>query len=219
MMKYQQKFSFRKFIKRVVFITLVLAITEVTVLLFLKSGKNRKNNPNSTVETKPTEQVPAAKEADDTSHFHSTEHANYIPVYSKPDKDTAQQILLPLGDSIADKDGYSSESIISDSIQKATLVHDSATQKNVYSRAKLTRSKMMEVYYRITAAKRRNHNKLNCVQVRKTASSNVVNALSIADFLQSKGYIISGRMTIGGQQKGISVNAKSGCIVVTVGSL
>ena len=214
-MIYQQKYTLRKFIKRAIFITVVLAVTQAAILFILKSGKNKSNNPP---ENKLKVLALAEKVADDTSNFHGGENANRSFSNTNSENDMDRKNNSPSNDSVTGKDGYSTFLVVNDSIQKSMLEKDSTGLNNVVSTTRLTHSKMMQVVHRITAAKRRNHNKLNCVQVRKTVSSNVVNALAIADFLQSKGFIISGRMTIAGEQQGISVNAKSGCIVVTVGS-
>ena len=83
----------------------------------------------------------------------------------------------------------------------------------------LTRANMISIVNRIKAEKRRSKNTNNCVQVKKTATSNVSNAFKIAEYLKSKGFTIAGRMIVGGHQNGINVNAGSGCISVTIGSL
>ena len=215
-MKNQRKYSLRKFIKRAIFITVVLAIIEGAILFILKSGKNTSNNPP---ENKLMVLAPAEKVADDTSNFHGGENADRSFSNTNPENDMDRKNNSPPTDSVPGKNGHSTLLVVNDSIQKSMLEKDSTGLNNVVSTTRLTRSKMMQVLHQIAAAKRRNHNKLNCVQVRKTVSSNVVNALAMADFLQSKGFIISGRMTIAGEQPGISINAKSGCIVVTVGSL
>lgn len=82
----------------------------------------------------------------------------------------------------------------------------------------LTRADMNSVLRNISSEKARLNNKSNCVQIRKTVTSNVENAFKLAEFLSRSGYIISGRETVSGTIDKIKIDAGEGCIKVTVGT-
>lgn len=83
----------------------------------------------------------------------------------------------------------------------------------------LTEEMMAEILNDVKREKEKFNSKSNCVQVIKTASSNIQNAFLLADFLRKQGYIISGRETIRSTSSGINIDAKNSCIKVIMGTL
>ncbi|MDB5249864.1 MAG: hypothetical protein JWQ40_4258 [Segetibacter sp.] len=83
----------------------------------------------------------------------------------------------------------------------------------------LSQQKMAEILNKIQSEKNKNKNASNCIQIQKTNTSNVENAFAIAKFLNSNGFIISGRLTVPGSQEGFHIEAVGSCIKLTIGSL
>ncbi len=83
----------------------------------------------------------------------------------------------------------------------------------------LEEKQMEETWVRVQAQQRQMNTFANCIQVRRTDDSNVDNAFAMADYLQKKGYVISGRLTVAEHEQGISVSSAANCIVITIGIL
>lgn len=213
-----QKFSIKKFIKRAVLITLVLALVEVFIIFFFMAGKNE-NSFDFLTKTKKEPQpdnIDRLREVDQVAKKTAT--YTVAPKYSSARKDTA--LINPPNDENTNSQ-KPLETVISTNRTPINPPTDSLPPKliNTAQTKLLTRSNMISIVNRIKAEKKRTNNTYNCVQVKKTATSNVANAFKIAEYLKSKGFTIAGRMIVGGHQNGISVNAGSGCICVTIGSL
>ncbi len=78
---------------------------------------------------------------------------------------------------------------------------------------------MAQYLNEINNQKRSLNSATKCVQIRKTMQSNVKNAFAMAAYLKTKGFVISGRETISGTQKGILIDATGSCVKVTIGNL
>ncbi|HEX8460029.1 MAG TPA: J domain-containing protein [Segetibacter sp.] len=103
---------------------------------------------------------------------------------------------------------------IASKVVKETV--SNAVKKPVVIQKKLSKLQLTHIYNRVTRLRQLN-SKINCVKVQKTESSNVNNAFSVATFLKSKGFIISGREKINKIMEGASVIANNSCIIVTIG--
>ncbi len=212
MLKPVQKINLRTFIKRAAFITLILASLEVLVFVFLSS--NNKNNVSTNGKrniSKNQQALPSTPEIDktlvrDTSQIITPANAT-LATDSLQNIDTVQSL-------IKDISAYSDST---NKLQNENVNEQKSAQ--VLLPIHLSNEKMLQVIKKIGAEKKRTVNQLNCVQIRKTSNSNVTNAFKIAELLKSRGYIISGRIVIPGNQKGIKITTQSGCIQLTIGKL
>jgi hypothetical protein len=209
MLKPVQKINLRKFIKRAAFITLILASLEVLIFVFLSS--NNKSNISTNSEGGISKNHPTLSSA---------------PEIDKISKRDTSQIIIPAISTLATD---SLHNIDTGHTLINTVLADSNKLPNENVKGQqgaqtslpihLSNEKMLQLIKRIGAEKKRTHNKLNCVQVRKTSNSNVTNAFKIAELLKARGYIISGRIIIPGNQKGMKITTQSGCIQLTIGKL
>lgn len=78
---------------------------------------------------------------------------------------------------------------------------------------------MEKILAEINLGKTKFNNSAKCVQIRKTSTSNIENGFAIAEFLQNKGFVISGRAIIQGNIQGLHVDASENCIKLIIGSL
>ena len=213
-----QKFSFKRFIKRAVLITLLLALVEVFIIFFFMAGKNESSFDflTKTKKEPQSDNIDRLREADQV--VKKTATYTVAPKDSLVRNDTA--LINPPNKEKA-KTEIPVEAVIPTNQTPIISPTDSLPSKpvNAVQTKLLTRANMISIVNRIKAEKRRTNNTYNCVQVKKTATSNVTNAFKIAEYLKSKGFTIAGRMIVSGHQDGINVNAGNGCISVTIGSL
>ena len=211
MMKPVQKINLRKFIKRAAFITLILASLEVLVFLFLLSEKNQNNTSKDPEKTSKHQPVKPLNYETDKSSFIDTPQ-NLTPAVSKLSLDPVQN--LDSSHSLDNTSSTHSNSIIKLPNEKVKQPISSQTLLPI----QLSNQRMLLIIKSIGTVKKRTHNKLNCVQIRKTSNSNVTNAFKIAELLKARGYIISGRIVIPGNLKGMKITTQSGCIQLTIGN-
>ncbi len=206
------RFSLRRFIKRAALITLVLALVEVFIIFFLMNEKKdiiSSPSPEIKKVNQPaiadTFKVVDKLKADTSEYISKLSKDRNLPLANessansiqpaKADTNTGSEKTLPLADNLQKK------------------------KKPVVSIVHLSKAGMVNILRSVNNKKRQAHNRSNCVQIRKTTTSNVANAYDLAGYLKSKGYIISGRTTVSGNVKGISINASGACLSVTIGSL
>ena len=83
----------------------------------------------------------------------------------------------------------------------------------------LTQLKMQSILENVRTQKIKFNITSNCIQIRKTNSSNVKNAFKIAEYLKKNGFIIGGRLTVDGNVQGVKVKMDANCIELTIGTL
>ena len=206
------KFDLRTFIKRALYITLTLALAEIAVIFFVMHDKGEKsiakNEHSLTPATKPIQDSQSAQSSYNpikTTGSDIDTNTNRQQNFLKEEK-TATTVITPLAQDIKRPDS----TVILTNKYKPAAVSKSKT---------LSKSEMIQVMNRVAAEKIRSDISIKCVQVQQTAGSNVSNAFAIAKFLRSKGYTISGRLTVPGHQAGIGIHAQGNCVVVVIGSL
>lgn len=92
-------------------------------------------------------------------------------------------------------------------------------KEETIERIVLTSAKKQEILDAVLLEKSKMNSFSNCIQLRKTATCNVTDAFSLANYLRSKGFIISGRLTVDKSLQGIAIDASDNCIVLTIGIL
>lgn len=71
----------------------------------------------------------------------------------------------------------------------------------------------------INEERAKNNYTTNCITIKKTKNSNIDSDFAIANFLQKKGFIISGREIISGDLDGYKIDFNGVCINLTIGKL
>ncbi|HEX8460569.1 MAG TPA: hypothetical protein VF623_04040 [Segetibacter sp.] len=210
-MRRRKDYTLGRILKIVALVTAALALIEVAILFFLHSpGKTAVKQTAVLLEKSkslsaksPTQIPPKAIKTTDTPKVTDEEPiaiavSEPMPVVSAA---TKPKVIKP-------------ESRVIDT-----------SKKNVFARLEkdtemvLSQQDMEEILANVKLEKTRANNFSNCIQVRKTNSSNVSNAFKVADFLRTKGFSISGRMTVATRQKGVAINTEGSCITVTIGSM
>lgn len=77
---------------------------------------------------------------------------------------------------------------------------------------------MRNILSQIKASQAKANSQSHCVQIQKSAGSNVTNAFKLAEYLQQNGFIISGRETVSAKVEGIKIDVSGACVKVTVGT-
>ena len=203
MTKLLQRFELKKFIKRAALITLLLALVEVFIYFLLAQKKEHKTLLN-------TKQVAAIKNINDSTIKQEEYHKSIAPQLNENYNYKIHKL-------------DSSFQPTQSSIQPDTIDLTQTSNQHV-DNEKIVLKFLSKIRMNIILQEIRKENKKyrinhNCVQVRKASNSNAVNAFSIAEFLKSKGYIITGRMVIPLKQNGIKITKKSGCIELTIGKI
>ena len=216
-----------KILKRVIFITLLLALIEVVVLVVLHFKNDIKSIANI---KKGKIEVRKIKE----------------PVLAKTQKKIIEQIAVPIKDTqkIALSQPLPSSTVADnkpkDTIPKKTppvvakllveptkpLIIKAAKDTLVKTAAKETlisepvsSEKMVQILNDVRGETQQVNNFTKCISIQIVDNSNVENASVIANYLRRNGYIISGREIVPGSRKGIQINAEGPCIKLTIGTL
>jgi hypothetical protein len=222
-----QQFKLSKIIKTAAIITGILALLEVLIIFFVM-GKDHKN-PASLKKPRKPQQVQQAASPD----TNKAPLNNNLVIAEVPEKEIKTEPVKPANAIIkveVDTVAKNVQRLVAASAQpvkvKTTKKIDTARKKVAAIKkpdqtiaVELTEDEMAKYLNEINAEKTRLNNTTRCIQVRKTVTSNVQNAFKLADYLKSRGFVISGRETIGGKQKGVEVNATGSCIKVTIGSI
>ncbi len=207
-----QKINLGKFVKRAAFITLILASVEVLVFIFLSTEKKQNLlNYSKHKNSKEHLALPSSPEIHKTIMQDTTKIIT--PVIPK---------LAEEGQEIIDSTNTRVNIYLNDSNSTNKLSTENARAQKELQKLfpiYLSDEKMLQIIKRIGVEKKRTNNTLNCVQIRKTINSNVKNAFMIAELLKARGYIISGRIVIPANQKGMKITSHSGCIQLTIGHL
>jgi len=187
-------FKMSRLVKRAIWITVILALAEIIVLVFMHYADKQKT---TVVELKQPTEIQQQTIKD--SAVVPVPAENKVAVNTvKPTADTPAKPAQLLTDTIA-KTGVSSKK--------------DKTVKQVTSR------QMVQILNDIRLAKLHANVQSKCVQIRVTGSSNVENAFKIAAYLKQNGYTMAGRETIAGNVKGIQIVATTPCIKLTIGTL
>lgn len=206
-------FNLSRFIKKAVLVTLILAFIEV-VIIYLVMYKKQEKKPIATtskisapkIQTKPTILDTIKPTVADTTSFLKKDT---LLVVKPTIVDTPKAMVTTKKDTIA----------LLQSTLKPTLQPTTDTIKILPVAKQLSASKMQAIMNNIRKQKTKLNISSNCVQVRKTSTSNVTNAFKIAEYLKKNGFIIGGRLTVGGNVKGFKVNMNQSCIELTIGTM
>jgi type IV secretory pathway VirB10-like protein len=219
-MNEKKHFSVSKFLKRAAIVTLILAAIEIPFIYFYF---NKNEQPAEKAEVVSSQTEP---------HTEQTLIKDLQPPTERIVVTDSQVNVTPI-------DTVKVQAIVSEPmVKKETPVEKKLdtikpqAKKEVISEKKLVSEKavatekidlsvevMNKAVERLNAQREKAGHVSKCVKIRQTASSNVNNGFKIAEQLRANGYIISGRETIQGVVKGITVQANKDCMVVTVGSL
>lgn len=233
-MRGKNKFNLKLFIKRALVITLVLALVEVLVIFFI-------SRKNKNVAVAKTNEKPLTKDTTKTTNESVSTGYNSAQVADSgrslhqseaKSEELGQVSTASTAGSLAPKnttepavrnESPAAEQKAEEPVAKSTDTAAGTAQKSIIKKPKppvtLSPQYINKIVNAVKAEKSKHADVSNCVQVRKASGSNVDNAFKIAEYLKSNGFIISGRMTIPSNQKGIRINTSGSCISVTVGSI
>jgi hypothetical protein len=211
-MRQQKNFNIANFLKFVLIVTGILALIEVAVIYFTHSSyKTKKETPAVAMQPK-TAIAPIQTKPNGPKVLVEKAVAVEIPALlpdtpvAKPQVVIAAPVAKPLAAPVA--------IALRDTTKKAVAIKVAKKQNKL-----LSEQRMQQILNDVKLEKTKANSFSNCIQIRKTNSSNVTNAFKVADFLRTKGYSISGRMTVNSNQKGITVNPEGSCITITIGSI
>ena len=200
----KQQFSWAKLIKRVVVVTLVLALIEVIIIYFIMSDK--KEEPVSKQATQIKTEQPA--EIKNDSIVATLPPAQPTPAITEEAKPIETETPVTTTDTIAKV--LPPEKKKEEPVKKPPLV-EKVVEKN------LSQQEMTNIVDKVNAAKGSKDTK--CIQIRKSKNSNVKNAFDVGNYLKAKGYIISGREITSSNNNGVVVDASGACIKLTIGKM
>ncbi len=211
--KEQKVFKLSRFIKNALLITLLIAVVEVVIIYFVTSKGKEQRKIASTI--KPIEPRIQYKPI-----IVDTNKTILLDTIAVPTPDSQKAINHVVADTPktiipAIKDTIPKQKIAV--IKEQKILTDTA--KIIPIAKQLSISKMQSIMESIRKQKSKLNISSNCVQIRKTNSSNVTNAFKIAEYLKQNGFIIGGRLTVGGNVKGYTVKVNESCIELTIGSL
>lgn len=211
-MAQHQRFSLRRFIKRAALITLVLALVEVVIIFFLMNEKKSIiSSPSPEIKKVSLPAIADTFKVVDKLKADTSEYTSKIP------KDTGLLMAnVPAANTV--QPAKPDTNIVAEkALPPANILQKK--KKPAITTIHLSKAGMANILRAVNNKKRLANIRSNCVQIRKTTTSNVANAFDLAGYLKSKGYIISGRTTVSGNVKGISINANGNCLSVTIGDL
>lgn len=202
MANFLQQIDLRKFFKRAIVITSLLAFIEVLIFTFLYYKQN--NTPFFST----TSESSFIKSTDFPTQKHSGDLKN---------NETENNIGNSVTDTIHIKDSTGNQSTLSTTTQESKIIDSTENTDNKLKL--LSAANVQMILKKIRAQKRGSRQFNNCIQIRKSSNCNISNAFKIATLLQTKGYIITGRLTYPEPYYGISVTANSGCLQLTIGKI
>ena len=207
-------FKLSRFIKNAVLVTIILAVVEVVVIYFVMNKKHvKKQVAATTIITEPKIQT-APIILDTIISALADTNTHYQPPDTKatpnPTIIDTPKIIVPVK-----KDTIATQPTVTSLVTKTSV----DTAKILPEAKLLSAGKMKSIMESIKKQKSKLNISSNCIQIRKTNASNVTNAFKIAEYLKKNGFIIGGRLTVGGNVKGYKVNMNESCIELTIGTM
>jgi hypothetical protein len=205
----QKKQHLSNIIKKVLLVVGILAVLEVAFIYFFTYRKKDSKAVAEVTQTTPENATPAPI---------SVKEAPKVKVEQKPKAEARKEFTAVDTVKTANPIAEATTGSYTSLVEPAEIITEpKPVVKNI--RKKLSQQKMMEILNQIKLEKTNLNSLSNCVQIRKTNTSNVENAFEIAKFLNTKGYTISGRLTVPQNQKGIHVVVSGSCITLTIGTI
>ena len=213
-----KEFKILKFIKVALLVTLILGAIEAVIIYFvMNNGKEKKQ---TALIKKPVIPVKIITPDIDTSQQISTDSTLIKEVAPPIIIDTPKPAITVKKDSIILKPIVVKPIVVKPIVVvKDTIKAIRDTSKVKPVEKELTQLKMQSILENVRTQKIKFNITSNCIQIRKTNSSNVKNAFKIAEYLKKNGFIIGGRLTVDGNVQGVKVKMDANCIELTIGTL
>ena len=213
-----KEFKILKFIKVALLVTLILGAIEVVIIYFIMN--NGKEKPQTALIKKPVIPVKIITPDIDTSQQKSTDSILIKEVAAPIIIDTPKPAIIVKKDSVVLKPIVVKPIVVKPIVVvKYTIKAIRDTSKVKPVEKELTQLKMQSILENVRTQKIKFNITSNCIQIRKTNSSNVKNAFKIAEYLKKNGFIIGGRLTVDGNVQGVKVKMDANCIELTIGTL
>jgi heme/copper-type cytochrome/quinol oxidase subunit 2 len=213
-MKKQASSSISIFVQRALIITFIIALIEIPVVYFYASYKTKPKDSPTNSSAIEQQQTASNNEAEMQPTIAGT------PVTTIP-TDTVAQSIQQQPTTTKPIDTIPKAVVIKkiDTVAKTIKKPDTTTiAKAPAGQQILTSDKMAQILDALNATRLNANVTGKCVKIRKASNSNVTNAFAIADYLKSKGFIISGREDVSKQQQGFGVVVSGDCMIVTIGA-
>ena len=214
-----KEFKILKFINFALLVTLIFGAIEAFIIYFvMNNGKEKKQ---TTLIKKRVIPVKIITPDIDTSQQISTDSTLIKQVAPPIIIDTPKPAISVKKDSVVLKPIVAKPIAV---VKPIVVVKDTIKAIRDTSKVKpvekeLTQLKMQSILENVRKQKIKFNITSNCIQIRKTSSSNVKNAFKIAEYLKKNGFIIGGRLTVDGNVQGVKVKMDANCIELTIGTL
>ncbi len=213
-------------LKKLFFVSGLIIAIGLGLFFMMVKAKNSKNDtanftmvsqPENTEKLAHNNKLPNDKDVEEMAQMHENilDKENLLPPTIAEEKTPTKEIPE---DIITINSGSPKKDLITES---NAVLNDKTTDVNTNNNPHndLSEDAMEAFLVRLKGEKRNLNNSSNCIQIRKTKTSNIDNAFDLATFLSNNGYIISGRQIVSNEVNGIAIDANENCIIITIGKM